>query len=247
MSFSELICGISTEFGVANNTLDHLAVSITRFSDRAVKYLNEEFSEEAQNFGAFCTRVVLENSCAALVGRLDTFRLMYLAEFQGRGSFEHGRPSKSGFRWTGDVLPDDKPVQEMWGVEHDVSRVSRALFSQYADHMYWRPGLEALIDFTSNYNGDEIDEIKNIDPEKYSVIMKGKFSSLYSTLSKGVHWDFFVSSVVLDQDTIKESIRESLISLSTLGLISHFVPTAYRSLNQQVAVQTYQQFRKAFQ
>ena len=103
---------------------------------RAITYLNGEFSEEAQSFGAFCTRVVLENACAALVGRLDPFRLLYLAEFQAQGGFEYGRPAKSGFKWTGDVFSGEKPSPKLWSTEHDLSKISRALFSPHVDHVF---------------------------------------------------------------------------------------------------------------
>jgi hypothetical protein len=135
----EFICGTAGTAGtagVADSTLDHLKSSIDRFGSRSLTFLNNEFNEDSQTYGAFCARVVLENSCAALVGRLDPFRLLYLAQCQAQEGFEYGRPSNSGFRWTGDVLPDEKIPQDLWGVDHAVSKVSRALFSPYAEHMY---------------------------------------------------------------------------------------------------------------
>jgi hypothetical protein len=77
--------------------------------------------------------------------------------------------------------------------------------------------------------------------------VRGRCAALYSTLSKGVHWDFFVSSIVLDEGTIKETIREMLLALGGMSLISHFIPTAYRSLDRAVAVETYKTFRESFQ
>jgi hypothetical protein len=228
--------------------LDHLGSSIDRFANKAVGYLNGEFSEEAQSFGAFCARVTLENACAALVGRFDPFRMLYLAEFQAQGGFEYGKPSKSGFKWTGDVLAEEKPVRDLWSSDHDLARISRALFSAYVDHVYWKPAVEAALDYLAEHGGSEgLNELQAMDPETFTSSTKGKCAALYSTLSKGVHWEFFVSSVVMDEGTLKDAIRDCLIHVGVMGFVSHFVPTAYRSLDRSDALLAYNESRKAFQ
>ncbi|WP_269932717.1 hypothetical protein [Aminobacter sp. HY435] len=233
---------------MANTTLDHLSRSIDRFSDKAIKYLNDDFSDDAQSFGAFCARVVLENACAALVGRLDPFRMLYLAEFQAQGGFEYGRPAKSGFKWTGDVLAEEKAANGLWNIDHDISKISRALFSSHADHIYWKPAIETALDYLSGTGrSDSFPDLQRIDPETFVSTTKGKCASLYSTLSKGVHWEFFVSSVVMDEGTVKDAIRDCFINLANMGFISHFVPTAYRSHSREIVLDTYQSFRGSFQ
>jgi hypothetical protein len=243
----EFICGTTGAVSVADATLDHLKNSIERFANKSLAFLNSDFDENSQSFGAFCTRVVLENACAALVGRLDPFRLLYLTQFQMQQGFEYGRPSNSGFRWTGDVLPDEKSPQDMWGVDHNVSKVSRALFSPYAEHVYWRPAVEAALDFIATDNSDILQDLRSLEPDKYVGYIRGRCAALYSTLSKGVHWDFFTSSIILDEGTIKDSIRETLLALGSMALISHFIPTSYRSLDHAAAVEAYKALRGSFQ
>lgn len=248
LGLGTLVCGRAGEPCTANRTLDHLGSSIDRFANKAVDYLNGEFSEEAKIFGAFCARVTLENACAALVGRFDPFRMLYLAEFQAQGGFEYGKPSKSGFRWTGDVLADEKPPRELWNSDHDLAKISRALFSAHVDHVYWKPAVEAALDYLAEHGGGEsLAELRAMDPETFTSSTKGKCSALYSTLSKGVHWDFFVSSVVMDEGTLKDSIRDCFIHIGNLGFVSHFVPTAYRSLDRTDALVAYNDFREGFQ
>jgi hypothetical protein len=246
LSLGTLVCGRTSSPCAANTTLDHLGGSIDRFSSKAVEYLNSAFSEEAESFGAFCARVTLENACAALVGRLDTFRMLYLTEFQAQGGLEYGRPAKSGFKWTGDVLMEDKPPRELWSSDHDVSKISRALFSSYVDHVYWKPAVEAALDFLSEQDGTNLYELSLMDPENFTNQSKGKCSSLYSTLSKGVHWDYFVSTAVMDEGTLKDAIRDCFVQVSNMAFVSHFVPTAYRSLDRTEALAFYIEFRKAF-
>ncbi|WP_374546666.1 hypothetical protein [Rhodoblastus sp.] len=248
MALGMLVCGRTGESCTANRTLDHLGASIDRFANKAVDYLNSTFSDEAQTFGAFCARVTLENACAALVGRLDPFRMLYLAEFQAQGGFEYAKPSKSGFKWAGDVLADEKPpARDLWNTDHELARISRALFSAYVDHVYWKPAAEAALDYLAERGeGGELRELQAIDPDNFTSSTKGKCSALYSKLSKGVHWDFFVSSVVMDEGTLKDAIRDCLIQVANMGFVSHFVPTAYRSLGRSDALDAYKNFRKAF-
>ena len=247
MGLGKLVCGSTGDPCTANTTLDHLGGSIDRFAEKAVEYLNAPFSKEAESFGAFCARVTLENACAALVGRFDPFRMLYLTEFQARGGFEYGKPSSSGFKWTGDVLAQDNPPRDLWSSDHDIAKISRALFSSYVDHVYWKPAVEKALDYISDHGGEGLSELQAMDPVTFTPETKGRCASLYSKLSKGVHWDFFVSSVVMDEGTLKDAIRDCFIQVSNMAFVSHFVPTAYRSLDPAEALTAYSQFRKAFQ
>ncbi|WP_428541256.1 hypothetical protein [Rhodopila sp.] len=112
-------------------------------------------SDDTLTFGPFCARVLLENACAALVGRLDSFRILYLSEFQTQPEYEPGKRAKSAFSWVGDVIPDEKSVQNpqnLWSIDHDLPRISRALFSRHLDHVYWKPAVERMLDFASSYH-----------------------------------------------------------------------------------------------
>lgn len=83
-----LLCGSDNTEGIAKVVLTQLSLSIANFSIRAIKFLREPISEDSLVFGPFCARVVLENGCAALVGRLDSFRILYFSEFQSQPEYE---------------------------------------------------------------------------------------------------------------------------------------------------------------
>jgi hypothetical protein len=106
-----LLCGGVNAEGIAKSALDQLSRSINSFSARIVRFLTEDASEDAAALGPFCARVLLENACAALVGRLDSFRILYLSEFQTQPGYEYGKRAKSSFSWVGDVVPEEKSVQ----------------------------------------------------------------------------------------------------------------------------------------
>lgn len=242
--FALLLCGEKSE-GTAKVALDQISKSIQGFSSKAITFLTESITDEALSFGPFCARVLLENGCAALVGRLDTFRMMYLSEFQAQPEYEPGKRAKSSFSWSGDVMPEERPQQQLWSIDHDLPKISRALFSKHFDHIFWKPALDRMLDYASTLDPDPLlAEISNIDPDRFIDETKGKSSQLYSTLSKGVHWEFFTSALLFDEATVKNSIRETLVLLANLGLISHFAHTAYASLSPSDAIGHYKNFRK---
>ena len=188
---------------------------------------------------------MLENSCAALVGRLDSFRVLYLSEFQTQPEYAYGKRAKSAFSWTGDVIPEEKVSRDMWSVDHDLQKINRALFSRYLDHIYWKPAVERMLDFASSDRANPaLTEILELEAETYMDVTRGKSLQLYATLSKGVHWEFFTSTLLFDEETVKSMIRETFLLVGHLGLTSHFIPTAYASLSPELALKTYITFRE---
>lgn len=243
-SIGALLCGHDKTEGIAKAALGQLSGSINSFSTRAVNFLAEVGSDDALSFGPFCARVLLENGCAALVGRLDCFRMLYLSEFQSQPEYEYARRARSAFSWTGDVIPDEKPSQALWSVDHEMAKISRALFSRHMEHVYWKPAVERMLDYVSSYKAEAaLTDILTLDAETYVNYTKGRSLQLYSILSKGVHWEFFTSVLLFDENTVKTAIRDTLLLIGHLGLASHFIPTAYASLPPKDAVQMYIDFR----
>jgi len=239
-----LLCGDDEHEGLARSALQQLSRSISTFAGKSVGFLSSEASIDAQVFGPFCARVLLENGCAALVGRLDAFRMLYLSEFQAQPQYETGKRAKSAFSWAGDVIPEEK-TKEMWSVDHDVPKISRALFSSYVSHVFWEPAVERMLDFVSSKTTElDVADLLSLDAENYINSTKGKCLQLYSTLSKGVHWEFFTSSLLFDEESVKSMIRDTLVLVSQLGLISHFIPTAHASLSPERAFDLYCSFRR---
>jgi hypothetical protein len=240
-----LLCGHdSAAEGFAKSALDQLSRSIDAFSRRAITFLKESATEDTFVFGPFCARVLLENSCAALIGRLDCFRMMYLSEFQAQPQYEYGKRAKSAFSWVGDVIPEDKPSPNIWSLDHDVSKITRALYSRHFEHVFWRPAVNKMLDFVSNVSDPALSEIFALDAENYINEAKGRSLQLYATLSKGVHWEFFTSVLVFDEPTVKTAIRDTCLLVGHLGLTSHFIPTAYASLSPNDALNSYLLFRR---
>jgi len=239
-----LLCGKADADGLAKVALTQLSNSIQSFSGRAVKFLQDDFSDDTRAFGPFCARVLLENGCAALLGRLDSFRILYLSEFQSQPDYKLGERAKSSFSWTGDIIPEKQPAS-LWSPDSDMLKISRALFSHHVNHIFWKPAVNGMVDFVSTTSANTItSEILNSDSETFIDEIRGRSSQLYSTLSKGVHWEFFSSALVLGESTVKEAIRDTCLLLAILGFASHFIPTAYARLSPAEALEAYLSFRK---
>ncbi|MBS1190829.1 MAG: hypothetical protein H6R10_2621 [Rhodocyclaceae bacterium] len=244
-NIASLLCGHKNCRGTAKVALDQLSSSIEGFGTKALGFITDTASPEALSFGPFCARVVLENSCAALLGRLDPFRMLYLSEFQAQPEYEHGKRARSAFSWFGDVMPDDKATQALWNIDNDVPKISRALFSKHLEQIYWKPAVDLMLDFVSTRQSEpQLADLLLIDSETYVGETRGRSAQLYSTLSKGVHWEFFTSALLFDEITVKTAIRDTLLLVGRLGLVSHFIPTAYAALQPDEALDHYISFRK---
>ena len=245
---ARLVCGNDDCQGTAKIALIQLSSSIERFATMAMRFIEDAASTEAQSFGPLCARVILENSCAAILGRFDPFRMLYLSEFQAQPEYEHGKRARSAFSWFGDVIPDDKPTQPLWSIENDMPKISRALFSRHLEHIYWKPAVKNMLDFVTARPTGSTDpmhtELSSLDPERYIKETQGRSAQLYSTLSKAIHWEYFTSALLFDEVTVKSTIRDTLLLVGCLGLVSHFVPTAYSSLKPDEALEHYVSFRK---
>jgi hypothetical protein len=240
-----LLCGADNKDGIAKVALTQLSSSISDFSARSITFLKNPTSPDTLALGPFCARVLLENGCAALVGRLDSFRILYLSEFQNQPDYEHNKRAKSAFSWMGDVIPEEKTGPVLWSPDYDMSKISRALFSGHLEHVYWKPAVEKLLDYVSSYKSETaLTDILATDVDKYIPSVKGRSLQLYSTLSKGVHWEFYTTPLVFDESTVTTAIRDTLLMLIQLGLTSHFIPTAYASLSPKDALDIYLSIRK---
>jgi hypothetical protein len=80
----DLLCGKSDAGGIADSALKQLSISIDSFAKRSLKILEEKISQEGIELGPFCARVLLENSCAALVVRARYPKLADRATFSDR-------------------------------------------------------------------------------------------------------------------------------------------------------------------
>ena len=240
-TFSRLVCGGLADGSEAAGILAHINSSLDKFSDRAVGYLGTAENPDLILFGPFSARVLMENSAAALVGRTDPFRIVYLGRFQAQSHYDPAKRSKSSFAWQGDVLSSEKDRAELWADDLDTSKVSRALFSQHLDDMFWKPAVDAALDAAAYNTGlPHVSTFLESESDTFIAGAKGRGASIYSQLSKGVHWEFFSSAAAtFDEATVKQIVRDALTWCCRLGLVSHFLPNAQGCIAGEEALQSY--------
>lgn len=235
-----LLCGRPVVQGSAKRALENIGKTIQAFATRSLAFLKGPATDDVYRLGPFCARVLLENSCTALVGRLDPFRLLYLNEFQSKNEYDVGRRVKTAFQWTGDVFSSEKPNTQLWNAEYDHSKISRSLFSPYTEEICWKPAIEGMLDFIASKDANEaLAPLIAYDPKDFLSELRGRSMQVYSTLSKGVHWEIFSSDILLDEPTVKQNIGEVFSIITQLGLVSHFIPTAHASISSEEALTAY--------
>lgn len=133
--FGSLLCGSDHGEGIAKAALKQLSSSIDDFSTRCVTFLKTPSAPDTLVFGPFCARALLENSCAALVGRLDSFRILYLSEYQSQPDYELNKRPKSAFLgWETSYLKRNK--DNLFGTQITKSIKLVAHFSPRIWNMY---------------------------------------------------------------------------------------------------------------
>jgi hypothetical protein len=163
---------------------------------------------------------------------------MAVRAFQSQEGFDHGRPLKAGFKWTGDVIPKEK-IERIWEKEVDGHQINRALFSPYWDELFWRPAYTSVLTFLEG-NGLEKKAILHIlEPGNFIDRTKSELSRLYSTLSKGVHWDYLTPAAMLDTETLEVALEDVMSYVTLLGFASHFIPTSYGKIERTRAYEIY--------
>ena len=195
-----ILCGSDAGEGEAFDVLRQVRRSIFAFGTRIDSLLDVKHGEDLTLLGPYCARVIMETGCSAIVGRLDPFRILYLSQFQARSGYDPTKKARSAFAWQGDVLSLEK--EDLWSSSVETQKISRALLSAYFDHVHWRPAVTAALDYAVDLPLNAATKsLLLIEADDFVAHCKGSGNSLYSKLSKGVHWDFFNRVSVADEFT----------------------------------------------
>ncbi|WP_135811469.1 hypothetical protein [Bacillus cereus] len=227
----KLICGNYEQYDSLKNFYDVLNHNLNTMENRLDKLIEEDDEQELTILGPYFARNILETTCNALLGRLDPFRIIFVHKIQSSESFEIGVKVKGAINWASDIFGnDDTKSDKLWNHEKDFNKVGRALFGPYYGFIYWNPAYKMLID-----DGDYVDEESLTqyrtgidDPEKFILYLRSKCSSIYSSLSKGIHSELLIKpDIMYDKTTVLDLINETVKMCALLGLISHYIDTSH--------------------
>ena len=175
----------------------------------------------------------------ALIGRLDPLRLLVVRQIQAQPRYDTAIPWKASIRWQGDVLAEEKKVQDPWGEALDYKEMTKALLGQYYDQLLWRPAAQQMLGVVQGGNV-WLAELARTDASNFISRKRHEISQLYSSLSKGIHHEFVMPPGTLyDRSTVVDLVVRTVHLVADLGLVSHFIPHASSSLNADEAVKAF--------
>lgn len=198
-------------------------------------------SVDILTYGPFLARSLLEVSLTALTGRLDPFRLLSIRRIQKSRDYDRQVPWKAAMRWKGDVVAD-KP-SNAWTEKMEPKDMTRAALGDFYDVLLWQPALKRLSDHCeSGVDGRWIPEILAKSAEGFCSEKRGSLNSLYSELSKAVHYEAVIPLAVLDRVTIVERINKCIREISELALVMAFMEHPVGKLDVDNALSAFREF-----
>lgn len=219
----------------------HLASSLNSVA-MGIGRLKEQPDDYVMLYGPFLARAWMEVSLTALIGRLDPFRLLTIQRMQLSTNYETAIPWKSAIRWQGDIMA--KGSKDLFSPNVDVKDIHRALFGDYYDHLVWRNGIESLADAVPLDVGSRgLTELLAIPANSFCARKREAIGSLYSELSKSIHFESVTPAVSLnDRVTVAELLERTIRETAEAALVCHFVPHAYDSLSANEAIHEFSNF-----
>lgn len=219
-----LICGRGAADGQASSEIghifNHLRTNLSMLLSE-LRSLNAESDSRVVLLGPFLARSVLEVACTAIVGRLDPFRLLTIRRMQLSNGYDRTMPWKCAIRWQGDVIATKQ--KEMWLPSLDPKDLSRALFSDYYDELIWQPCLQLLSDEVPFVTESRwLSELLAMNIESFSPKKRETMNSLYSELSKSVHFESVTpSAAISDRISVVQLVNRLIREVGEISLLAH--------------------------
>lgn len=177
----------------------------------------------------FLARKFLELSLTGLLARLDPIRVIAARKNQLDASFLVDQANPSSISWTGDLLPKHNPLDgNVWATKNIAKGIERSLLGWHFGEVAISPGLQYLADLN---NTDSIWLRELANQEKPFDWIKGRLKNLYSTLSKGVHFEYLLDDHIdFDNDSILQHMNDCFKLILILSAATHISPLFSRSI-----------------
>lgn len=240
--------------GDFTNAVNALVKSISEHEAELVLHWDNQNEIDTRVFSS-CSRLLLEQSFAILLGRLDPIRLVTVIKGSNSPDFKLGHRNSSSFVWNKDVLPGVRPGNGYWTQESIGKGIHRALLDGHlADYVFTSahdeligPLTDATI--TKHELTDWAIELLKLDRgEPVLAKLRILASEAYSTLSKGIHFEFFFGKET--RPTIEEvrfATNKAIISISTVALYAHFSDISVLTIDKPIAISSFLEILNKFQ
>lgn len=242
-SLAKLICGDYSQHKSLENLYQVLFHNISNIETRLENLLINGAAGDLTVLGPYFARNLLETTCAALLGRIDPFRLIYVQKVQSLDGFTIGSKAKGAISWSSDIFEkNDIDINNLWDHNREFSKVGRGLFGNHYGEIFWNPAFRTLIDDSTYVSELSLDYFRtHIDsPEKFILFIRQKSSILYSSLSKGIHSELVINpEIIYDDTTVIELVNDTFQVCSILGIVSHYIDFSICRLPIDTAFQYY--------
>ncbi|WLA08247.1 hypothetical protein MO328_18190 [Xanthomonas translucens] len=102
--------------------------------------------------------------------------------------------------------------------------MTRAALGYFYDHLLWQPALKRLSDHCgNNASGQWLPELLARPVVAFCNAKRGSVGSLYSELSKSVHYEAVLPMATLDHVTVVDRINRCIREISELALVVAFM------------------------
>lgn len=237
-----------TSTGEFTNAMNSIKKSLSKHETELNTYWKKTNKLTDPRVFSSCSRMILEQGSAAIIGRLDPIRLITIAKGSSSVDFKIGQRNASSFIWNKDVLPDIKPNGGNYWTQESISKgIHRSLFQGHlADYIFSSAHdsmLDALTEETNSLPTvpDWIIEILKI--EKGEVVLsklRQSAAEAYSTLSKGIHFEFFLGKETQPNiNEIKKATSLAVYSIATTSLYTHLCDIGINKINGKIATKNF--------
>ena len=239
----ELACGGSVDQCELAESLAHIGATVETFAGQ-IGWLRQQPDHICTVYGPFLGRSILELVLTGLISRTDPFRVLVLREMQRKSKDDLGVKRKAAIQWQGDVLAKKKP-SDLWSSDLVFEEISRALLSDYLDHVFWRSAFTRMADLPEHRGGAWLAKYRNTKPEDLLARLRSSVTRLYSSLSKGLHHEFVIPPEALyDRATVFALIQDVLDAASTLALATHMLGHVSFRLDLNRALESYERVQE---
>ncbi|WP_447527596.1 hypothetical protein [Vreelandella sp. TE19] len=222
---AKLLCNYDDRNSDIDQILSHLESSIEKIVNE-IQELPSQPDEKLTLYGPYLGRALMELATTAMLAKLDPLRILITKGRQTQPDYELERPQKASLKWQGDVMGEQVP--NLWD-DKSLNNPTRAILGRYSVELVLTKSAQNLLDeVTEDAVGEWHQDLTSLEAKPLVMKMITQLSSLYSTLSKGIHHELLIPiDSVLDRDTVVSRLNETIFVVATLGLIVSFVPHAY--------------------
>jgi hypothetical protein len=235
--------------------MESIARSLTEHGIELAELWDHQGDAEFVRIAPTCARLLLEQSLATILGRLDPIRFISIVRGSRSPDFQIGGRNPSSFNWASDVLPSIKPAASgLWSQDMLRALCRGVLDGHLADYLFGSHH-EALRDKLTDVVAGRvslptwvINLLKLERGEHCLHLVRKKAGECYSSLSKGMHFEFFKDHATRPTaPEVVTAIRDTITVAATCALYSHFTDISLQKIPHEAAIECFLTLTTKFQ